>query len=281
MYMDLPPREDVAGESGNGRVPYRRMYSYISTETLRPSLMGCMTERCRRRHCWRWSLSRMYKVHGLQNHSPHGLIKTHLRFQPSRLHVVAVVVGCCCYCSAQARGLFRLTHILSRDLNEHPSHVLCCVPPCSASAPILHSPHLSPRLAYCCPREIGVPVLHTMPSIFMADGPLRLVVGLWYLSTYATLAAASTWSTAGFGGNTTTISWGSCHRNLTVPLLCGTLAVPLDYSATGGDSASLTLNLVKLPSLRQPSRGSILINPGGPGQGGRNYMITSGTTIRK
>jgi hypothetical protein len=121
-----------------------------------------------------------------------------------------------------------------------------------------------------------------MPSTFVAKGRFQLIVGFCILSTYATAAAAETRSTKSFGSNTTNaIRWGPCLRNLTVPLLCGTLAVPLDYlPATGDNSSSLILNLVKLPSLRQPSNGSILVNPGGPGQGGRNFLATSGTDIQ-
>jgi hypothetical protein len=77
------------------------------------------------------------------------------------------------------------------------------------------------------------------------------------------------------------IVWGSCHRNLSIPLLCATLDVPLDYTATGSNASMLTLKLVKSPSTRQPSQGSILISPGGPGIGGRNFMVTNGASLQE
>jgi hypothetical protein len=109
----------------------------------------------------------------------------------------------------------------------------------------------------------------------------RLLLGLLALWTYTTAAAPSNGSQAGSGTNQSTIVWGSCNRNLSIPLLCATLDVPLDYTVNGSNASSLTLKLVKLPSARKPSRGSILINPGGPGIGGRNFMVSDGVALQK
>lgn len=73
----------------------------------------------------------------------------------------------------------------------------------------------------------------------------------------------------------TTIAWSKCPKAVTdandVEMECGTLAVPLDY--TQADSGKkLNLTLVKVKAAVQPSRGSILINPGGPGAGGAQYL---------
>ena len=73
------------------------------------------------------------------------------------------------------------------------------------------------------------------------------------------------------------ITWGPCNLNpnatASIPLTCGTLAVPLDY--TNPDSTTLNLNLVKVDAVKQPARSSILFNPGGPGASGREYVAGS------
>jgi hypothetical protein len=72
-----------------------------------------------------------------------------------------------------------------------------------------------------------------------------------------------------------TIVWSECPKAVTdlnnVPSECGTLAVPLDYTDSGSVK-KLNLKLVKVKAAVQPSRGSILINPGGPGIGGAEYL---------
>lgn len=52
---------------------------------------------------------------------------------------------------------------------------------------------------------------------------------------------------------------------------CGTLDVPLDYTAT--DSAdTLKLSLVRVPAVKKPASHSILFNFGGPGEEGRHTL---------
>ncbi|KAL8716865.1 MAG: hypothetical protein Q9225_005836 [Loekoesia sp. 1 TL-2023] len=67
------------------------------------------------------------------------------------------------------------------------------------------------------------------------------------------------------------INWFPCTQNGSLPLTCGTLRVPLDYTNTAFN-ATLELQLVKVNAVRQPSKGSILFNPGGPGEGGRELI---------
>jgi hypothetical protein len=54
---------------------------------------------------------------------------------------------------------------------------------------------------------------------------------------------------------------------------CGTLAVPLDYTDETS-SKKLNLTLVKAKAAVQSARGSILINPSGPGIGGMLFIYT-------
>ena len=67
------------------------------------------------------------------------------------------------------------------------------------------------------------------------------------------------------------IDWFPCPQNGTLPLKCGTLEVPLDYEEFTSNQ-SLTLQLVKIAAVKQPKKGSILFNPGGPGGSGRVFI---------
>lgn len=77
------------------------------------------------------------------------------------------------------------------------------------------------------------------------------------------------------------IEWGPCGDlgfNETVPLSCGTLAVPLDY--TEPDSGeTLDLQILKIPAPNQPSKGSVFFNFGGPGATGISEMALSGKLL--
>nr|POF26071.1 tripeptidyl aminopeptidase [Quercus suber] len=74
------------------------------------------------------------------------------------------------------------------------------------------------------------------------------------------------------------LPWQDCPELSTnatdVPYQCANLTVPLDYE--DNCSRPLVLNLLKFPAPDQPSRGSILFNPGGPGTSGRNALYGFG-----
>lgn len=68
------------------------------------------------------------------------------------------------------------------------------------------------------------------------------------------------------------LEWTECELDVLTtlvtpdlpPIECANLSVPLDY--TGRLSAEqLSLQLVRIRATQQPSKGSLLINPGGPG----------------
>lgn len=68
------------------------------------------------------------------------------------------------------------------------------------------------------------------------------------------------------------LQWGPCKLNTTLPVQCAKLTVPLDYT-NNSDNRTLTLNVIKYPAQKEPKRGSILLNFGGPGQDGLNSML--------
>ena len=70
------------------------------------------------------------------------------------------------------------------------------------------------------------------------------------------------------------IQWGKCDIETEgLPVECAKLPVPLDYT---DDSCQKTLDLalIRYPAQKGPSKGTILLNFGGPGQDGLNNMIS-------
>lgn len=68
------------------------------------------------------------------------------------------------------------------------------------------------------------------------------------------------------------IQWGPCTLNASIPVDCGNVTVPLDYS-TPNSTATLDIELLRVRATNQPSKGSILFNPGGPGGLGQSGLI--------
>jgi hypothetical protein len=69
------------------------------------------------------------------------------------------------------------------------------------------------------------------------------------------------------------IEWGPCELETELPVQCAKLPVPLDYTDEASN-ATLELDLIRYPAQVQPSKGSILLNFGGPGQDGLESMLS-------
>ncbi|KXJ86105.1 TAP-like protein-domain-containing protein [Microdochium bolleyi] len=74
--------------------------------------------------------------------------------------------------------------------------------------------------------------------------------------------------------STSTLQWTNCAglNATTVPVDCSSIEVPLDYT----DKVSgrkLKLELVRAPAPKQPSKGSVLVNFGGPGGEGQKTLL--------
>lgn len=84
----------------------------------------------------------------------------------------------------------------------------------------------------------------------------------------AVLVVGSTSALNGAHAATTpTITWTTCGRGFD----CGTMEVPIDYTKPSGNS--LQLALIRLPATDQAHKiGSLLVNPGGPGASGVNFV---------
>ncbi len=69
------------------------------------------------------------------------------------------------------------------------------------------------------------------------------------------------------------IDWAKCDDpvvNTTLPAECANFTVPLDYTATGGET--IELQLARINAVVQPAKGTILLNFGGPGQEARGGL---------
>jgi hypothetical protein len=74
------------------------------------------------------------------------------------------------------------------------------------------------------------------------------------------------------------IQWSPCNLTGTTPILCGSLPVPLDY-ADPSSTATLDLELLKIPASKNSSRGSIFFNFGGPGDDGSLGFVIYGAQL--
>lgn len=88
-----------------------------------------------------------------------------------------------------------------------------------------------------------------------------------------TVLAASAHVQASKGGQRSPIDWTPCKSKGKLPVTCANLTVPLDYSDKGPTN-TIALSLVKVAANKEPCKGSILFNPGGPGASGTD-MINS------
>lgn len=64
------------------------------------------------------------------------------------------------------------------------------------------------------------------------------------------------------------LQWGPCTLSSSLPIECANITVPLDYSSPNSTEL-LTFELLKAPAVNKPSKGSLLMNFGGPGFPGR------------
>lgn len=77
------------------------------------------------------------------------------------------------------------------------------------------------------------------------------------------------------------INWTRCnlgideYKKYQKAFECGNLTVPLDYTDKSSKNTT-TLNLIKLRATKTPFKGSIIVNPGGPGASALDAVLTQG-----
>lgn len=97
----------------------------------------------------------------------------------------------------------------------------------------------------------------------------------------STLYAAMSGATPIASPSTTDITWTPCNfANETVPIYCGKLTVPLDYTNKTSKEV-IELDLQRIPASKCAKKGSILFNFGGPGSVGASSFIPFGKILQK
>jgi hypothetical protein len=87
----------------------------------------------------------------------------------------------------------------------------------------------------------------------------------------AALGATLIAPTAANAGTTPAVSWSDCQDGFQ----CATVAAPLDYDHPRG--TQIALSLLRLPATDPAHRiGSLLVNPGGPGGPGVDFVREAG-----
>ena len=90
--------------------------------------------------------------------------------------------------------------------------------------------------------------------------------------------------------NNSSLKWAPCdldfppsHKAVVaahgVPVFCATLEVPLDYT-NPKNGRTVDLQLVKVEANKEPIKGSIIMNPGGPGVSGVEEVSKKGPMYR-
>lgn len=96
-----------------------------------------------------------------------------------------------------------------------------------------------------------------------------------FLGLLPVLAAAPTL------GTKSNIRWAPCveHVDSVLPVDWGRLQVPLDY--TDPDAGpKLGLEMLRVPAVTQPARGSIMLNFGGPGLEARKTLAQLSSVLQ-
>lgn len=77
-----------------------------------------------------------------------------------------------------------------------------------------------------------------------------------------------------------TIDWKDCPADIVskLPVKCGSTNVPLDY--TDKSAGTVQLNMVKVPAVKKPTKGSILLNFGGPGEEAQSTLALFGYVLQ-
>ena len=94
-------------------------------------------------------------------------------------------------------------------------------------------------------------------------------------SAAAGTRAASSTSVSSVPVTPSSIDWGTCDDSYLqqVGAVCGTLAVPLDYSKPHGRTVRLALSMVRHTVPDNRYQGVMLVNPGGPGASGLTLSV--------
>lgn len=105
-----------------------------------------------------------------------------------------------------------------------------------------------------------------------------LAFGLLAVGLTGSPLQASAAPGGGFSGEDfpVTLRWSSCFEQFGPTFECATVRVPLDYDNLRG--RRIPIELVRLPATGE-SRGSLFLNPGGPGDSGIDLVVGAGPVL--
>lgn len=102
----------------------------------------------------------------------------------------------------------------------------------------------------------------------------------WLLAGVLALTACSGSSTPdGTAAMVEPVVWGACDDDVeaSVDVECAVLEVPLDHADPDGERIGIAL--IRVPARAADPIGSVLVNPGGPGGSGVNYVAAGGADL--
>jgi hypothetical protein len=114
------------------------------------------------------------------------------------------------------------------------------------------------------------------------------IFGALFLGTTKTLGSPESHLSSFIKARSSSLDWAPCDLDLPddiknamrEPGDCSTLEVPLDY--TNLDSAkTIDLQLIRFNATKEPFKGSVLWNPGGPGISGIETLAYLGPDFRE
>ncbi|KAJ7773944.1 TAP-like protein-domain-containing protein [Mycena metata] len=107
----------------------------------------------------------------------------------------------------------------------------------------------------------------------MVSSTKSLVLGAVWLSSMGALADSNfNWDAL---RPSTKLDWKPCYSGFE----CTRLIVPLDYDSTAGANAAIAITRYPSTSSKSDYLGPILLNPGGPGGSGVDYVVEAGEQI--
>lgn len=137
--------------------------------------------------------------------------------------------------------------------------------------------HLHPRRAATA--LLSAALFAPVPTSLPAAATAAPAAATTSATTSATTTAATTSAAAIMSAAAArpAIAWAACGSALP-GLDCGTMRVPLDYDRPRGDQISLAL--IRRPADDKTARiGSLLLNPGGPGGSGVDFVAQAGNLL--
>jgi pimeloyl-ACP methyl ester carboxylesterase len=150
---------------------------------------------------------------------------------------------------------------------DSPGPTIDLHPSASTSAAPSAAPTLAPATASAAPTAAPPTTAPTAIPTAPATAPATATPAPSLAATPPATAAPS-------ASAATSLDWSDCGA----PFECATLKVPLDYTNPGGELIDLAL--IRLPAEDQAGKvGSLLVNPGGPGASGVEFVQGSAQSL--